>query len=139
MDVVGLGGTTTQGFNDLQAGMVHRGTLGSIASMTNKTSTGKTKTLVDTGDTNSSPRKCACLATRPKDSVLDRAKERKVYLREGASLDPGSTVRGKNKATVPIGSRATGYNRIKSKSAKCGIILSDDEVRRFSDFMRASS
>ncbi len=65
---------------------------------------------------------------------LDMAKARKAHLKEGSTLAP----------YVASGSRAAGprtaaLSLIKRKGARCGISLSDDDVRCFRDFLEASS
>ncbi len=70
-------------------------------------------------------------------SSLDMAKARKAHLKEGTTLAPASTSTS-TPCSRPAGSRAPSAGKIKRKGARCGITLSDDDIRCFRDFLEAA-
>lgn len=90
----------------------------------------------------SATRKCARLANRDNILSLERAISRKILLRKG-ELSTGEcssrkTQQGLMKKVTPAGQGATMLNRIKSKSSKCGILLTVQEADSLAEFQCAT-
>ncbi len=93
-----------------------------------------------------STRKSVRLAGRAAVGLLEVAVDRKSRMREGASRVPVATAGGAggkwlSTATPDSGRNKKGkpgHSKIKNKGAKCGVLLSDEEVRSLGTFLKAS-
>ncbi len=91
------------------------------------------------------PRKSARLAGSSKGGALEKAILRKTNFREGADPAGPSSCRVTARSRELLsgggedGRRLPRHNKILRKGVKCGIHLSDEDVRYFRDFIGASS
>ncbi len=92
-----------------------------------------------------SPRMCTRLEGRSKGGALEKAMLRKANCREGATPVGFPSRRGtarrddERRETSSNGRRLPGHKKIQRKGAKCGILLSYEEVRCFRDCIGTSS
>ncbi len=93
------------------------------------------------GSATLTPRKSARLAGLCPDGALDRAVVRKIKLREGRAARSDSEQSRRGRLTVTIGdnTRERKISKIRRKGRECGINLSSEDARCFTEFLEAAT
>ncbi len=84
------------------------------------------------------PRRSSRLANRAEVHSLEKAVARKAAVRDGMARDSAHTTRGVH-AVLSTNLVTSASHKVIKKGAKCGIMLGEDEVRTFLEFLKTSA